>query len=150
MNNKDKCSCDCGCDPSQEKVGANNKKILTISWQRLIEEGETCPRCGSTEKDLGVAVDQLKEKLRSLDIVVVLEKKELSLEEFKQDPIKSNRILFNGRPLEDIIGAKIGQSRCCNVCGEEDCRTVEISGTAYETIPFEIIVKAGLKVGADL
>jgi hypothetical protein len=63
-----------------------------------------------TESDLNDAVQQLKEKLASLEIDVILEKKELSFEEFKKDLVESNLILFNRRSLEDIIGAKTGQS----------------------------------------
>lgn len=150
MNQTNKCNCQCGCGSKPQKTNTISKKILTISWQRLIEEGNTCPRCESTENELGDAVRQLKEKLASLEIDVILEKKELSLDEFKKDPVESNRILFNGRSLEDIIGAKTGQSQCCDVCGDEECRTVEISGQTHETIPAEIIVKAGLKVAVDL
>lgn len=150
MNQTNECNCQCGCESKPQKTNNISKKILTISWQRLIEEGNTCPRCGSTENELGDAVRQLKEKLASLEIDVILEKKELSLDEFKKDPVESNRILFNGRSLEDIIGAKTGQSQCCDVCGDEECRTVEINGQTHETIPAGIIVKAGLKVAADL
>lgn len=150
MNQPNKCNCQCGCESESKKTNNSAKKILTISWQRLIDEGNTCPRCGTTENELDNAVQQLKKKLASLEIDVILEKKELSLEEFKKDPVESNRILFNGRSLEDMIGAKTGQSQCCDVCGDEECRTVEIVGQAHETIPAEIIIKAGLKVAVDL
>lgn len=132
------CNCQCG-------YGAETQKTLTISWQRLVEAGNTCPRCGSTDNELAVAIKKLREKLASLDIAVVFEKKKLSLEEFKKDPVASNRILFNGRSLEEIIGAKTGQSQCCDVCGDEKCRTTEIDGLSLETIPAEMIIKAGLK-----
>ncbi len=150
MNQVNKCNCQCGCGSESQKINNTAKKTLIISWQRLIEGGSTCPRCGSTEDELNNAVQQLKEKLASLEINVILEKKELSLEEFKRKPVESNRILFNGRSLEDVIGAKTGQSQCCDVCGDEECRTVEVAGQTHETIPAEIIVKAGLKVAVEL
>jgi len=120
------------------------KKKLVISWQRLISDGNTCPRCGSTEDELDKAVLQLKEKLNPLGIEVILEKTELSLEEFKKDPIQSNKILFNGKPLEDLIGAETGQSQCCDICGDKKCRTVETKEESRETIPADMIVRAGL------
>ncbi|OGZ32446.1 MAG: heavy metal sensor signal transduction histidine kinase [Candidatus Portnoybacteria bacterium RBG_13_40_8] len=122
------------------------KNKLVITWQRLISDGNTCPRCGSTENELDKAVLQLKEKLNPKGIEVVLKKKELTLEEFKKDPIQSNRILFNGKPLEDLIGAETGQSHCCNVCGDKECRTVETKEESHETIPADMIVRAGLVV----
>ena len=121
-----------------------SKKRLVITWQRLISEGNTCPRCGSTEEELDRAILQLKEKLNPLSVEVVLKKKELTLEEFNKNPAQSNRILFNGRLLEDLIGAETGQSQCCNVCGDKECRTVDTEEKSYETIPADMIVEAGL------
>lgn len=144
MNQVNNCNCGCDCG-TESKIAGNNKKLLIISWQRLISEGNTCPRCGSTEEELEKAVLKLKEGLKFFDIEVILEKLELTLEEFKKDPIQSNRILLNGRTLEDVIGAKTKQSQCCDVCGDEECRTVEIGGISHETIPVEIIVEAGFK-----
>ena len=150
MNQKKQCGCQCGCMINSKDKKDNTLKILIINWQRLVDGGSTCPRCGSTEEELDKAVDQLQEKLKSLDINVVLDKAELSVDEFKKDPVKSNLILFNGIPLEDIINAKVGKSQCCDVCGDEECRTVEIKGETFEIIPAEMIVRAGLKVAADL
>lgn len=135
--NKYNCQCDCNKD---------TEKNLTIVWRRLISEGSTCPRCGSTEDELDKAVIQLKEKLNPLGIEVILQKEEITLEEFKKDPLKSNQILLNGQLLDDIINAKTGKSQCCDVCGDEKCRTVEVGDKLYEIIPVEIIVKATLKI----
>ncbi len=117
---------------------------MTIKWQRLLSEGETCPRCGSTEEELDKAVIILDQALAAMGIKVVLEKDSLSAQEFDKDPLRSNRILINDRPLEDYIAAKTGQSPCCDECGSADCRTVEVEGETYETIPSALIVQAGL------
>lgn len=143
--NQNTCGCSCGGGCGVKSTNIKTDKKLTITWQRLISEGNTCPRCGSTEDELNKAVLLLREKLSPLGIEVTLEKKELNPEEFKEDPKKSNQILFNDQLLEDVIGAKTGQSQCCDVCGDEQCRTVETGGESLETIPTELIVKAGLK-----
>ena len=117
-----------------------SKKKLVITWQRLISKGNTCPRCNSTEKELYKAISQLKKK----GIEVVLEKKELTLKEFNKNPVQSNKILFNGKLLENLIGAETGQSQCCNVCGDKECRTLEIGKESYEMIPSDMIVRAGI------
>lgn len=145
MNRIKKCDCQYDCCAKPEGINNPNKKILIVTWQRLISEGNTCPRCGSTEDELNKAILQLKENLDPLGIEVILKKIEMTIEEFKKNPIKSNRILFNDRSLEDVIGAKTGHSKCCDVCGDEKCRTVETKEKTYETIPAEMIVKAGLK-----
>ena len=121
-----------------------SEKVLTITWQRLVTEGSTCPRCGSTEDELDKALLTLKKKLEPLEIKVNLEKSELTLEEFEKNPLESNRILFNGKSLESLLDAKTGQSQCCDVCGDNQCRTLEIKDKSHEIITADLIVKAGL------
>ncbi len=125
-------------------------KTLKIKWQRLLSDGQTCPRCGSTEEELEKAISTLKQSLIPLGIKVVLEKDELSVAEFKKDTLQSNQIWLNGRSLEDWIGGKVGQSPCCDVCGPSECRTVEVGGEVYETIPADLVIKAGLLAGSQL
>lgn len=125
-------------------------KILTIKWQRLLYDGQTCPRCGSTVDEIEKAVTTLSQSLTPLEIVVVLEKGELSKEEFKRDTLRSNEIWVGGRLLEDWLGATTGQSECCDVCGPNDCRTVDVAGESHEVVPAELIVKAGLLAAAQL
>lgn len=116
-------------------------KMLKIEWQRLVVNKETCPRCGSTEQELAKAV----KALNSLGIKVELKKKEISPDKFKKAPQESNRILIAGKPLEKWLSAQTGSSCCCDACGDEECRTVKVSGQVYETIPAALIVKASLK-----
>ncbi len=101
-------------DKSKEAGEANNMKVLKIKWQRLISDGQTCPRCGSTEAELKKAISALKQSLASLGIQVVLEMGEVSVAEFKKNHLQSNQIWLNDRLLEDWIGGKAGQSQCCD------------------------------------
>ncbi len=144
---KNSSSC-CASTSAQMKNDA--PKTLRIEWQRLISNDKTCPRCGSTEEELDKAVSTLKRSLAPLGIEVMLQKKELSVSEFKEAPLESNRIWINDRPLEDYIGGSAGQSPCCDVCGPSECRTVEIEGLTYETIPSQVIIQAGLAAATQL
>ncbi|MGB9960455.1 MAG: DUF2703 domain-containing protein [Candidatus Bathyarchaeales archaeon] len=123
---------------------------LKIKWQRLIADGKTCPRCGSTEEEIERAVSILRQSLAPLGIDVTLEKGELSVEEFEKNPLESNKILINDHPLEEWVSGTVGQSPCCTVCGPSECRTVTVEGQIYETIPAELIVKAGLIAASEL
>ena len=123
---------------------------LKIKWQRLVADGETCPRCKETGSEVEKAADKLRKSLKHLGIDVILEKKELTVEEFKKSPLQSNLITFNGEPLEEWLNAKTGKSPCCDVCGPTDCRTTEINGKTYEEIPSDLIIKAGLAAVSDL
>ncbi|MEO0122447.1 MAG: DUF2703 domain-containing protein [candidate division WOR-3 bacterium] len=130
--------------------GSAKKKQLTIRWERLLTDGKTCPRCGETENELEKAADILRKSLKPMGIEVLLEKDSLSKSEFEKNPLRSNRILFNGIPLEDLVAGKTGKSPCCDVCGPVECRTLEVDEQQYETIPSEIIVKAGLIAAARM
>ena len=125
-------------------------KTLKIKWQRLIYDEQTCPRCGSTENEVDKAVSILKESLRPVGIRVALEKGEMTEAEFIKDPLQSNKILINDRPLEEWIGGKTGQSQCCDVCGTADCRTIGVGDEVYEAIPADLIIRAGLIAAAEL
>ncbi len=125
-------------------------KTFKIKWQRLVSEGQTCPRCRTTGEELKKAVSSLKESLNLLGINVVFEKEELSVAKFKEAPLQSNMITLNGKPLEKWIDGKVGQSECCDVCGPNDCRTTTVGGKTYEEIPAKLIIKAGLIAASSI
>jgi hypothetical protein len=126
-------------------------KMLIIEWQRLLDEhNKTCPRCGSTEQEVEKAAASLNRVLKPFDINVSLIKKAIDPERFKEDVLQSNKILIAGKTLEEWLGAGTGQSRCCEVCGDAECRTVEYADQIHETIPADLIVKAGLLAASQV
>jgi hypothetical protein len=126
-------------------------KTLVVEWQRLLDEQkQTCPRCGSTEQEVEKAVKDLNQMLAPSCIAVNLVKKAIDPETFKKDALQSNKILMAGKTLEEWLGATTGQSKCCETCGDADCRTVEYGGDTHEAIPAELIVRAGITAAAYL
>ena len=125
-------------------------KGMPIRWRRLVKDGSTCERCGSTLEQLKSAVGKLEAALRPLGIQPVLETETIGEESFKSEPSESNRIWISGQPLEHWLGGTVGMSPCCSVCGDSDCRTLELGGHTYETIPEELLVKAGLVAASQL
>lgn len=126
-------------------------RVLTIRWQRLVSpEGRTCDRCASTQVELERAMKTLTEALRPLGIEPLLQVSEIHQAAFAVDPAESNRIWIAGKPLENWITADVGSSRCCSVCGESECRTVEVGGDSFEVIPEQLILKAALTAAAAM
>lgn len=123
---------------------------LPIVWQRLVSRGKTCPRCSSTQAALESAVATLTEMLRPVNIEPRLRTVALDQDAFDWAPTESNRIWIAGRPLEEWIGAQVSGTRCCSVCGDSDCRTLQVEGATYEAVPETLIVKAGLAAAATL
>ena len=125
--------------------------LLTIRWQRLVmETGQTCERCGTTGDTVVRACNRLKRALAELGIEVRLETEALDFTTFTNDPLQSNRIWIGGRPLEDWLGATVGQNPCCDVCAGSECRTLAIDSNTFEAIPEEFIIRAGLLAAAEL
>jgi Domain of unknown function (DUF2703) len=125
-------------------------KPLTIVWQRLVKDGETCGRCGSTREAVTGALAKLEAALGPLGIQPVLETRVLDEAAFRADPSASNRIWIADKPMEEWLGASVGMSPCCSVCGDLPCRTMEVAGTSFEAIPEDLIVKATLIAAARM
>lgn len=136
--------------PPSEQKDECNVKTLKIQWQRLLIADETCPRCGATEQEVDKAFKSLKQSLNPLGIKVILEKKALDPAVFKKNPSQSNLIIIGTKTLEEWLKAHTGQSLCCGPCGDTECRTIETQGKIYETIPAELIIKAGLMAAGEL
>ena len=126
-------------------------KSLPIVWQRLVSpDGKTCDRCNATYQEMQRAVGRLKEALRPLGIEPILEIREIDKESFSANPSESNRIWIAGRPMEEWLGASVGSSRCCSVCGESECRTLEVGGSTFEAIPERLFLRAALVASSQL
>ena len=126
-------------------------KSLPIVWQRLVSpDGKTCDRCAATHQAMQRAVGRLKEALRPLGIEPTLEIREIDEKSFRANPAESNRIWIAGRPMEEWLGASVGKSRCCSVCGESECRTLEVESRTFEAIPEELVVRAALVASSQL
>ena len=120
-------------------------KTIKIVWQRLVDDhGQTCPRCSATEPELQKSLRFLTKALLPLGIVFSLETRALSRQEFDQDPLQSNRVWVDGKPLESWLKAESGASPCCETCGPAPCRTLVADGKTLEAIPAELIIKAAL------
>ncbi|HEQ98221.1 MAG TPA: DUF2703 domain-containing protein [candidate division Zixibacteria bacterium] len=128
--------------PDAETASDN---VLILKWQRVVDkDGKTCDRCGATEVELKKAMEMLEEK----GVKAELNPAEISVEDFTKNCSESNRIWINDKPIEEVLEATVGASKCSGVCtshkADATCRTLVLDGKSYESIPAELIVKAGL------
>jgi hypothetical protein len=123
---------------------------LPLIWKRLVKDGQTCNRCGDTLRNLEAAVGRLQQALLPLDIEPTLQIQAIGEAEFKAEPAESNRIWIAGKPMEAWLEARVGMSPCCSVCGDSDCRTLEVGNTTYEVVPQELILQAALLAASQL
>jgi len=124
-------------------VSASSKAELVVLWQRLVVGGATCERCGDTGDAVRRAVAALSGELAPQGVAVRLEEKPLP----PFAVAESNRVFFNGEPLEELLGAQAGLSHCqscCEMLGQPtDCRTLIVDGQEHEALSGELIVRAG-------
>jgi hypothetical protein len=126
-------------------------KQLLIIWQRLVStDGRTCQRCNATYQHLQTTVAKLRDVLKPLNIEPTLELREIDERSFKNKPAESNRMWIAGKPVEERLGASVGSSPCCSVCGDSPCRTIEVEGAVLEEIPEGVILKAALIAASGL
>ncbi len=125
-------------------------KTMTIEWQRLVDSDEqTCGRCSSTGDATDVAFGKLKRCMAEVGIEVLMEKRSISQTVFEEKPLESNKILIDGRTIEEWVGATTGQSTCCGPCGDNECRTINIGNQMYEAVPENMILRAGFLAAAE-
>lgn len=118
-------------------------EVIKITWQGLVgKNGETCERCNKTYLNIEKALFKVEPILSNFGIKVVLEKKELSREEFRNNPLSSNRVFINGEPIEDILDLRVGRSICCDFCEGLECRTIIDVDRETNEIPEKHIIAA--------
>lgn len=125
-------------------------KSLPIVWQRLVTSGgKTCDRCDATYQGLQRGIRRLTEILRPLGMEPTLETKEIDERSFRASPAESNRLWIAGKSLEEWLHGTVGASTCCSVCGQSQCRTLQVEGTVFEAIPEGLFLKAALIAAAE-
>ncbi len=67
-------------------------KTITIEWQRLVTNGQTCDRCACTGSATEAAFKKLKRCLKETGIDVDLKTYSLDQSTFEAVPLGSNRI----------------------------------------------------------
>lgn len=125
-------------------LGVKEIRSLRIEWQHVGEDiSNTCERCSST----GTTVRQV---LRDLEPVFIRNNIQVGFKETVLPPAQlrdSNRILINGRALEDYLGgSRIVETPCCSCsCVKSSdavaCRAIETPEGLYESIPADLLLR---------
>lgn len=123
-------------------------QTIIIEWLHLDVAGATCQRCGDTGQEISRAVERLRIECAPRGVDIVFKETMLDADEIA----RSNTILINGVPLEEILPQALVSTSCCTSCSDltgrsEQCRTLVHLGQEYETIPEGLIRQAVCKVG---
>lgn len=129
----------CGC------VTPQNKKKLTIDFLYL--DLETCERCKGTDSNLLIAINEVKEVLKSANYEVEVNKIKIDSKEMAIEYkfVSSPTIKINGKDI-DIEGKESDCKDCGDICGDDvDCRVWTYENEVYTEAPKAMIVNAILK-----
>jgi hypothetical protein len=123
---------------------------LNVEWLHFETDGVTCDRCAGTGTTLKTVIDQLTRDMADEGIKVTLT--ETLLPATAMD--RSNLLLFNGTPLENLLEEVEASTNHCASCScltgqDTDCRTIVYEGQTYEEIPAEVLYKAAMKALAS-
>lgn len=116
---------------------------LVIEWLHLEKEGQTCLRCAETGKEIGAIVEEIAESCALKGVRIEFKETKLGEEDIQ----KSNSILFNGIPIEEVLPNTQVSSNYCDSCSKlvgnkTYCRTVDYEGENCATIHGSMIRKA--------
>ena len=116
---------------------------LLIEWKHFDKEGKTCFRCRETGVHLKQSIRELKASLLEKGVEIKL--RETKLTEDQMD--KSNSLLFDGVPIENVLSEVSVLRNTCDSCGDLagnpcDCRAVQTNNVIHEAIPKKIIKQA--------
>lgn len=115
-------------------------KTITVEWMYLDKAGQTCERCNGTGLEIKQIVERLNNECSLKQVQIIFKETKLT----EADIDKSNLILINNTPIENILpNAVASESSCCS-CGAltgkyEVCRTIVQLAEVYETIPQKMI-----------
>ena len=118
-------------------------RSLPILWKRLVKEGATCPRCGSTHENVVSAVKKLEAALQPLGIEPVLETLAIDETSFQADPSSPTA---SGSPASRWRNGWCPR-RCKQMLhrsGDLPCRTMEIDGQHPQRSREDLIVRAAM------
>lgn len=121
-------------------------QALDIEWKHIEGAWSDCDRCSSTGETLTGLLPDLARRLGPLGFSLHYKETVLPLEGLAS----SNQVLFNGRPVEELLGMTLGQSPCdcasgCNggpAPGQGTCRTLVRDGVVHEALAKDLLWEA--------
>ena len=120
---------------------------LVIEWPHFEKDEQTCLRCAETGEEISSLVAETAALCADQGVEISFRETKLG----EGEMAKSNSILLNGTPIEEVLaGARAAENHCrsCSeLTGRETyCRTMEYEGETYRAIPGSLVRKAACAV----
>lgn len=157
-----------GCGRESEQIDADSTQVeekvqsLTIAWHKVSgDDGGICELSTATQ----LTVDQASQELRRMlaDEGIEIAVRTLTPEKVEGGECLCNRVLIQGRFVDEWLGAKLVKTACSGCPNQKACAKSAGSGSScggqyamihggktYTVLPADIIVAAGMIAAADL
>ncbi len=157
-----------GCGRESEQIDADatraqdDVRTLTIAWHKVTEDdGSICDLSTFTQQTVEQASEELSQALAPAGVDIVV--KTLTPEKVEGGDCLCNRVLIQGRYVDEWLGAEMVKTACSGCPNQAGCPKTGGSGSAcggqyalihqdetYNIVPANLIVMAGLIAAADL
>ncbi|WP_319577989.1 DUF2703 domain-containing protein [uncultured Methanospirillum sp.] len=126
-------------------------KELYVEWLHVgADVTHTCVRCSATGTTVAAVIKDVEPELTGRGIQIVYTETVLPSEQLPE----SNKVLINGKPLEEYLtNARVVQT-CCESCAciveqeSAECRAIQTPDELYESLPADLIRRV-LMIAAD-
>jgi len=119
-----------GCGKESEQIDADTiqakdeAQTLTIAWHKVIEDdGSICHLSASTQQSVEQASEELRKALATKGVEIVVET--LTPEKVEGGDCMCNRVLIQGRFVDDWLGADLVKTSCSGCPSRAGCPTYE-------------------------
>ena len=156
-----------GCGREAEQIDADaaqsevNSRILTLAWHKVTEDdGSVCELSIASGQMVDQASEELGRALAPNNIEVEIET--LTPEKVEGGVCLCNRVLVQGRFVDEWLGADLVKTECSGCPNQTRCsKTAESDGCGgqyamihqggtYSVVPANLITMAGIIAAADL
>lgn len=116
---------------------------LDLEWKHFEQDAATCERCGTTGANLGSLIVHLARCCPPPALQIRFRETRLTAERLGE----SNTVLFNGRPLEELIPRAGVTTTECSSCSALTgravvCRAIDAQGKQHEALPMTLLWSA--------
>jgi hypothetical protein len=136
-------------------------QTLTLAWHKVSEDdGSICELSVATERMVEQASEELRQALASNNVRIAVET--LTPEKVAGAECLCNRVLVQGRYVDEWLGAELVKTECSGCPNQARCgKTAETDGCGgqyamihqgktYSVVPANLITMAGMVAAAEL
>ena len=121
-------------------------KEVVVAWNKCVDkDAKPINCCGISEEQLKKAITMMEES----GVKVALKVQQMTMDAEHKSCSAMPKATFNGKTMAELLNGEQVMAKCSKACaghegGKAECEMLKIGDKTYETIPAEMIAKAGI------